>query len=121
MPRTPQPRKQLHRTEAILKVRSGQMTATEAAKQLGVSRKTYYQWEKKGLEAMMGALEDQTGGRPSTKPDPQIEQMRQDNTRLQVENSLLKQRLKIRQCLQELNNPLSAAHCKGSWTAKKNG
>jgi len=35
------------------------MTATEAAKQLGVSRKTYYKWEQRGLEALLDGLQDQ--------------------------------------------------------------
>ena len=32
------------RAQLIMKVRCGLMTAAEAAKQLGVSRKTYYKW-----------------------------------------------------------------------------
>jgi hypothetical protein len=37
------------RAEVIMKVRCGLMTAQQAAEQLGVSRKTYYQWEERGL------------------------------------------------------------------------
>jgi DNA-binding XRE family transcriptional regulator len=37
------------RAEIIVQVQSGQLTATEAARQLGVSRKTYYQWERRAL------------------------------------------------------------------------
>lgn len=58
------------RAEVILKVRAGLMTATEAAAMLGVSRKTYYQWEKRGLGAMLRQLEDQSPGRPATGPSP---------------------------------------------------
>ncbi|WP_425603756.1 transposase [Coraliomargarita parva] len=96
------------------------MSATDAARQLGVSRKTYYQWEKKALEAMMGALEDGTGGRPSTRPDPAITQMQQTNTRLEIENSLLKQRLEIRQAMQEMDAS-STDHPPSSRSSKKNG
>ena len=32
------------RAELIMKVRCGLMTAAEAARQLGVSRKTFYKW-----------------------------------------------------------------------------
>jgi transposase len=53
------------RAEVILKVRAGLMTATEAATTLGVSRKTYYEWEERGLGAMLRQLEDQTPGRPA--------------------------------------------------------
>lgn len=58
------------RAEAILKVRAGLMTATEAAATLGVSRKTYYQWEKRGLGAMLSQLEDQDPGRPTAAASP---------------------------------------------------
>ena len=64
------------RLEMILKVRSGQMTATAAAAALGVSRKTYYEWEAKGLSAMLGGLEDREAGRPPDGPNPEVEALR---------------------------------------------
>ena len=45
------------RALVILQVRSGALTAKEGAKLLGVSRKTYYEWEEKSLRAMALALE----------------------------------------------------------------
>jgi transposase len=59
------------RTEAIFKVRSGQLTAKAAAQALGISRQQYYQWEKRGLEALLQALEDQPTGRPKGQTDPE--------------------------------------------------
>ena len=59
--------KALLRTELIVKVRAGLMTATAAAETLGVSRKTYYKWEKKGLQAMLAAGQDDAAGRPAPK------------------------------------------------------
>ena len=52
------------KAEVILKVRAGLMSVTEAAKLLGVSRKTYYKWERRGLEAMMEGLCERSSGRP---------------------------------------------------------
>lgn len=52
------------RASVILQVRSGQITASEGARLLGLSRKTYYQWEKRGLEALVGAVEERPPGRP---------------------------------------------------------
>ena len=46
----------------IMKVRCGLMTATEAASQLGVSRKTYYKWEQRGLAALLDGVCDQKAG-----------------------------------------------------------
>jgi DNA-binding XRE family transcriptional regulator len=62
----------LARTEMIVRVRAGLMTATKAAEVLGVSRKTYYKWEKKGLQAMLAAERDETAGRPDTGPTAEV-------------------------------------------------
>ena len=40
------------RAAIILQVRSGALTAVEGAERLGVSRKTYYEWEDRALQAM---------------------------------------------------------------------
>ena len=64
------------KAEMILKVRSGQLSAAEAARQLGVSRKTYYKWEQRGLEAMMEGLCERSSGRPPGEPDGEKETMR---------------------------------------------
>ena len=50
------------RASIILQVRSGALTATEGAERLGVSRKTYYEWEDRALEAMALALENHQAG-----------------------------------------------------------
>ncbi len=65
------------RTLVILQVRSGALTATEGAKLLGVSRKTYYAWEEKSLEAMALALENRSSGRPPLPVDPEKEALRE--------------------------------------------
>ena len=44
------------RAQIILEVRSGRMTAEDGAKALGVSRKTFYRWEKRGLRGLLEAL-----------------------------------------------------------------
>jgi transposase len=68
--------KALLRTEMIVKVRSGQMTAKAAAEALGVSRKTYYKWEKKGLRAMLAAGQDDSAGRPSKEETAEVKALR---------------------------------------------
>lgn len=59
------------RASLILQVQARQITATQAARQLGVSRKTYYQWEKRALEGMLQNLSQQKPGRPPRPIDPQ--------------------------------------------------
>jgi transposase len=74
------------RTAVVFTVRSGQITAEEGARRLGVSRKTYYEWEKRALEAMTEAMEDKAPGRPSIPQD-------EEKQRLQVENAELRNKL----------------------------
>jgi transposase len=64
------------RAELILKVRAGLMSASEAAKELGVSRKTYYKWEQRALAGMLEGLKERSSGRPSQPEDPQREQLK---------------------------------------------
>jgi len=74
--------KALLRTELIVKVRAGLMTATAAAQTLGVSRKTYYKWEKKGLSAMLAAGQDDTAGRPSKQERKEVKALKRKVKRL---------------------------------------
>ena len=65
------------RALVILQVRSGALTAKEGAKLLGVSRKTYYEWEEKSLKAMTLALENHPAGRPPVPVDQEKETLRE--------------------------------------------
>ena len=53
----------------IMKVRCGLLTARQAAERLGVSRKTYYKWEQRGLSALLDSVTDQPPGRPAHPSD----------------------------------------------------
>lgn len=64
------------KAEMILKVRAGLMSAAEAARKLGISRKTYYKWEQRGLEAMMEGLCERNSGRPPGATDGEKERMK---------------------------------------------
>lgn len=88
------------RAEVILKVRTGLMTAQEAAKELGVSRKTYYEWEERGLQGMMDALSNRPPGRPEKKKDPEKDQLKK-----QVED--LEQELYRSEHMQEIRKLMS--------------
>jgi transposase-like protein len=69
----------------IMAVRSKEITATEGARRLGISRKTYYQWENRGLQGMLQALEEQPPGRPENQTDPEKETLQKENQKLKQE------------------------------------
>jgi transposase len=92
------------RAELIIQVRSGLLTATAAAKRLGVSRKSYYQWENKGLAAMARALTDQPGGRPATPTDVEKETLRRQAQEAQEQVRVLEVTQRIREAIAEVES-----------------
>jgi DNA-directed RNA polymerase specialized sigma24 family protein len=52
------------RAQLIMQLRSGLLSAQEAARQPRISRKTYYKWERRALAAMVEALGNREHGRP---------------------------------------------------------
>lgn len=95
-----------NRAAVIFAVRSGQITAEEGAKQLGVSRKTYYEWERRALEAMTGALENGSPGRPATPQDAEKERLQQEIAELRNKLFVAEKTVEVRDMLHayELQN-----------------
>ena len=89
------------RAEVIFKVRSGQMTATEAAQTLGISRQQYYQWEQRALQALLSAVTDQPTGRPKTPADPEKAALQRRVQHLEQEVQQHQQREQLRQLLHQ--------------------
>ena len=85
----------------ILQRLAGSLTAIEAARQLGMSRKTYYQWEARALRGMKTAMEPGRPGRPRSKPDTELTRLEAQKQQLQQQVDTLEQRLRIRQVLAE--------------------
>jgi len=95
------------RAELILKVRSGLMTASAAAKTLGVSRKTYYKWEQRALAGMVEGICERDSGRPASEPDEEKESLKRKVVELERD-------LRLRQQSEELGKLLrSEAEKKG--------
>jgi len=89
------------RAEVILQVRSGQLTATQAAQTLGISRQQYYQWEQRALQALLAALENQPTGRPRTPTDPEKQALQRRVQQLEQELQQHQQREQLRQLLSQ--------------------
>jgi transposase len=87
------------RVAIMVAVRGGKLSVEEAARQLGISRKTYYEWEQKALSAMTEAMENRPAGRPSTKPHPQVVALQQRVRELEDELIMLRETQQARELL----------------------
>jgi transposase len=87
------------RAMVILQVRSGALTAKEGAKLLGVSRKTYYEWEERSLKAMALALENRPAGRPSVPVDEEKEGLRERIQALEKKLYLAEKTIEVKELL----------------------
>jgi len=93
--------KATQRAEVIFQVRSGQMTATDAAQVLGISRQQYYQWEQRALQALLAALENQPTGRPKSPTDPEKAALQRRVQQLEQQVLEHQQREQLRQLLSQ--------------------
>ena len=87
------------RALVILQVHGGALTAKEGAKLLGVSRKTYYEWEEKCLKAMTLALENHAAGRPPVPIDLEKETLREQIRELEKKLFLAKKTIEVKELL----------------------
>ena len=87
------------RALVILQVRSGALTAREGAKRLGVSRKTYYEWEEKSLKAMALALENRPAGRPPAPMDEERERLQERIRELEKKLDLAEKAIQVKELL----------------------
>ena len=94
------------RAAVIFAVRSGQITAEEGARRLGVSRKTYYEWERRALEAITKSLEDRAPGRPETPRDEEKERLQEKIAELEDKLFVAEKTMEVRDMLHayELSN-----------------
>ena len=99
------------RAAVVFAVRSGQITAEEGARRLGVSRKTYYEWELRALQAITEAMEDKAPGRPSIPQD-------EEKQRLQDENAELRNKLFVAEKTVEVRDMLHAYELHNAKTKK---
>ena len=87
------------RAVVILKVRSGVLTAKQGAVTVGVSRKTYYEWEEKSLKAMALALENQPAGRKSVPVDEEKEALRERIRELEKKLDTAEKTIEVKELL----------------------
>ena len=87
------------RALVILQVRSDLLTAKEGAQRLGISRKTYYEWEERSLKAMALALENRPAGRPPVAVDEEKETLRERVQELEKKLYLAEKTIEVKEIL----------------------
>ncbi len=87
------------RALVILQVHSGALTAKEGAERLGVSRKTYYEWEQRALSAMALVLENRPPGRLPAPVDEEKESLRREVRKLKNKLFLAEKTMEAKQLL----------------------
>ena len=101
-----------HWQQVILAVLAGQLKVTEAASQLGVSRKTYYEKQERALTAMREALKDRPTGRPLNPVDPEKEELQEELEASRRAQEQLVHKLRVqnvlRQALMEVDSHMPA-------------
>jgi hypothetical protein len=66
---------------------------------LGISRKTYYEWEERALRAMALSLENRPAGRPPGIRDEEKEELREQVQEMEKKLELAEKTLEVRQML----------------------
>ena len=89
-----------HRMNVILRSLSGDITATQGAKELNVSRKTFHSWVNRALTGLHESLKDKPTGRPEKEFNPYVEEVEKKNAHLQRQVLMLEQEREIRDILQ---------------------
>lgn len=87
------------RASIILQVCSGALTATEGAERLGISRKTYYEWEDRALAAMAEALENHRPGKPPIPLDAEKEELQRKVRDLEKKLDLAEKTIEVKDLL----------------------
>lgn len=101
------------RMQLLLEVLNGRMTGVQAARRLGVSRKTWCEWQLRGMEALRLALSDRDTGRPPLPRDPEKDGMRKELERQETRIRQLEAALHVRTVLRDFFPPAAAPGAAG--------
>lgn len=96
-PKTEKPEEQ--KAKVIFRVRGGTLSAKEGAALLGLSRKSYFEWEARGLKGMLSALTERPPGRPKHEADPEKEAMRKRIAELEEDLLVAKKTVEVKNLL----------------------
>ena len=90
---------------AVLSIWSERRTSAQAAERLGVSRKTFYKWEQRGLSALLDSVTDQPPGRPAHPPDDHRQWLEKQLNDANRQIDLLNRKMALKDVLMDLKLP----------------
>ena len=97
------------RLRVIVDHLAGQITATQAALELGLSRKTFYEWLERARSAMFIALQDRPNGRPEKPAEQEKAGLLRELEELGKEREVLANRLRIQEAIRETLQEMATA------------
>ena len=86
---------------SLMRALTGAQTAAEAAQELGVSRKTFYERVRRLLEGAQNALSRKAAGRPRKTRDTEKETLLERVRQLELQKLELQRRMRVRELLQQ--------------------
>lgn len=86
---------------SLMRALSGAQTAAEAARQMGVSRKTFYERAQRMVRGAKSSLARKSAGRPRTARDTEKETLLGRIRQLELEKLTLQRRMRVRELLQQ--------------------
>ena len=89
------------RLAVVVRVLSGQLSATEAAAMLGISRKSYYEWQERALSGMQEALTNRPAGRKPAPVDAEKEQLKEQVETLSMKLTLAQKTIEVKNIIAE--------------------
>lgn len=96
------------RMQVILDHLAGRINATQSAQELGVSRKTFYEWLERARDAVYLSQKERTGGRPPDPVDSEKEELLEELEQAKKDRLVLENRLRIqeviRQTIEDMHN-----------------
>ena len=86
---------------SLMRALTGARTAADAARQMGVSRKTFYERAQRLVQGAKISLARKPAGRPGRIRDTEKETLLERIEQLEREKLELQRRLRVKECLQE--------------------
>ena len=96
------------KAQAVLAVWTERCQPAQVCRQLGISRKTYYQWEARALQGLLEAVTQQPPGRPRQADRPKERHLERKVDQLQKELDQAQESQEIRAALNRVHQTMDA-------------